>query len=79
MLTCNVDIRHVSLRNFFLYLFYKIQDELDIICFTLFKINIPDKYFEVETTIVSILGPNIPTSFITVRSHNYANISKKVF
>ena len=42
-LACNVDIVHVRLGNLCPDLGYEVQDELNIVSFTLLRIDIPEK------------------------------------
>ena len=41
LLTCNIYIGHISLRNLLLYLLDEIHNELEIISFTLLKVDVP--------------------------------------
>ena len=74
-LTCNVDIVHVSLGNLCPDLGYEVQDELNIVGFTLLRINIPVGT-NVSTPLHNISNPlSSPASLVTIRSHDDTVIS----
>ena len=56
-LTCNVDIVHVRLGNLCPDLGYEVQDELNIVSFTLLSVNIPVRT-NVSTPLHNIFNPH---------------------
>ena len=74
-LTCNVDIVHVRLGNLCPDLGYEVQDELNIVSFTLLSVNIPVGT-NVSTPLHNISNPlSSPASLVTIRSHDDTVIS----
>ena len=74
-LACNVDIVHVRLGNLCPDLGYEVQDELNIVSFTLLSVNIPVGT-NVSTPLHNISNPlSSPASLVTIRSHDDAVIS----
>ena len=73
--TYNVDVVHVSCRDLLTNLLYQVQGELDVVRLAGLGVDIPHRknnriYFE--------KNHGLPSSEVTIRSHNNAAVTKEV-